>query len=209
METLMRRWQWATVLAVVLLSGCGYNTIQSADEQIKAAWSEVLNQYQRRADLVPNLVETVKGFAKQEKDVLTRVTEARARVGSIQATPGARQRPARLPAFQQAQGELDERAFAPARGRGELSAAQVRRQLPRPAGAARGHGEPHRGRAQPLHQGGPAVQRHRAPVPDQPHRDGVRLQAEGQLRGRERARDLQGRPRSISARSRSSAEGTE
>jgi LemA protein len=102
----MRRWQWATVLAVVLLSGCGYNTIQSADEQTKAAWSEVLNQYQRRADLVPNLVETVKAFAKQEMDVLTRVTEARARVGSIQATPELVDNPEAFQRFQQAQGEL-------------------------------------------------------------------------------------------------------
>jgi LemA protein len=70
-----------------LLSGCGYNTLQSTDENIKASWSEVLNQYQRRADLVPNLVNVVKGYAAHEKDVLTQVTEARARVGSIQATP--------------------------------------------------------------------------------------------------------------------------
>ena len=105
METLMRKWQWAAVLAL-LLSGCGYNTIQSADEQTKAAWSEVLNQYQRRADLVPNLVETVKAFAKQEMDVLTRVTEARARVGSIQATPELVDNPEAFQRFQQAQGEL-------------------------------------------------------------------------------------------------------
>jgi LemA protein len=70
-----------------LLSGCGYNTLQTTDENIKASWSEVLNQYQRRADLVPNLVNVVKGYAAHEKDVLTQVTEARARVGSIQATP--------------------------------------------------------------------------------------------------------------------------
>src|SRR6476646_8601733 len=106
METLMRRWHWATVLALVLLSGCGYNTIQSADEQTKASWSEVLNQYQRRADLVPNLVETVKAFAKQEMDVFTRVTEARARVGSIQATPELVNDPQAFQRFQQAQGEL-------------------------------------------------------------------------------------------------------
>jgi LemA protein len=92
--------------AMLLLSGCGYNTIQSADEQVKAAWSEVLNQYQRRADLVPNLVETVKGYAKQEMDVLTRVTEARARVGSIQATPELVDNPEAFAKFQQAQGEL-------------------------------------------------------------------------------------------------------
>jgi LemA protein len=69
------------------LSGCGYNRIQYTDEQIKANWAEVLNQYQRRADLVPNLVKVVKGYAEHEKEVLTRVTEARAKVGSIQATP--------------------------------------------------------------------------------------------------------------------------
>jgi LemA protein len=107
METFMlRTWTWAAVLALLLLSGCGYNTIQSADEQTKAAWSEVLNQYQRRADLVPNLVETVKAFAKQEMDVLTRVTEARARVGSIQATPELVDNPEAFQRFQQAQGEL-------------------------------------------------------------------------------------------------------
>jgi LemA protein len=72
---------------VMILSGCGYNTLQSGDENIKASWAEVLNQYQRRADLVPNLVNVVKGYAAHEKDVLTQVTEARARVGAMQATP--------------------------------------------------------------------------------------------------------------------------
>jgi LemA protein len=91
---------------VLLLSGCGYNTLQSTDEQIKAAWSEVLNQYQRRADLVPNLVETVKAFATQEREVLTQVTEARARVGSIQATPELVENPEAFARFQAAQGEL-------------------------------------------------------------------------------------------------------
>ena len=94
------------LIAVLMLSGCGYNTLQSGDEQIKAAWSEVLNQYQRRADLVPNLVATVQGFANQEKEVLTRVTEARARVGSIQATPELVDNPEAFARFQQAQGEL-------------------------------------------------------------------------------------------------------
>ena len=92
--------------ALLLLSGCGYNTLQSTDEQVKAAWSEVLNQYQRRADLVPNLVETVKAFAKQELEVFTRVTEARSRVGSIQATPELVNNPEAFARFQQAQGEL-------------------------------------------------------------------------------------------------------
>ena len=107
MKGLMQKWIRAVPLMLLLvLSGCGYNTIQSADEQTKAAWSEVLNQYQRRSDLVPNLVETVKAFAKQEMDVLTRVTEARARVGSIQATPELVDNPEAFQRFQQAQGEL-------------------------------------------------------------------------------------------------------
>ncbi len=75
------------VLILLSLSGCGYNTLTSNDEKVKAAWSEVVNQYQRRADLVPNLVNVVKGYAAHEKDVLTQVTDARAKVGSIRATP--------------------------------------------------------------------------------------------------------------------------
>lgn len=75
------------LLIMTVLSGCGYNTLQSSDEDIKATWAEVLNQYQRRADLVPNLVNVVKGYAAHEKDVLTEVTEARAKVGALQATP--------------------------------------------------------------------------------------------------------------------------
>jgi len=101
------RASWVAVTALVLLlSGCGYNTLQSADEQTKSACSEVLNQYQRRADLVPNLVETVKAFATQEREVFTRVTEARARVGSIQATPELIDNPEAFAKFQAAQGEL-------------------------------------------------------------------------------------------------------
>jgi len=79
--------QLIVLLIMTVLSGCGYNTLQSSDEDIKATWAEVLNQYQRRADLVPNLVNVVKGYAAHEKDVLTEVTEARAKVGSMQATP--------------------------------------------------------------------------------------------------------------------------
>jgi len=81
----------------LLLSGCGYNELQRRDEQVKAAWAEVLNQYQRRADLVQNLVNTVKGYAAQEQQVLRQVTEARARVGSIQATPELVDNPRRSP----------------------------------------------------------------------------------------------------------------
>ena len=99
---------WVIVLAAVALglSGCGYNNMQRGDEQIKGSWSEVLNQYQRRADLVPNLVNTVKGFAAQEQQVLIQVTEERARVGSIQATPELINDPAAFAKFQQAQAGL-------------------------------------------------------------------------------------------------------
>lgn len=92
--------------SVLFLSGCGYNSLQQQDEGIKASWSEVLNQYQRRADLVPNLVNTVKGYAQQEKDVLLGVTEARAKVGSINVTPDMVNDEAKLKQFSQAQGEL-------------------------------------------------------------------------------------------------------
>jgi LemA protein len=94
------------LLATLGLGGCGYNTMQAGDQQIKAAWAEVVNQYQRRADLVPNLVNTVKGFAQQEKDVLLGVTNARSKVGSIQATPELVNDPAALKKFSAAQGEL-------------------------------------------------------------------------------------------------------
>jgi len=92
--------------ASLALGGCGYNTIQTQDEAVKAAWSEVVNQYQRRADLIPNLVNTVKGFAAQEQAVLIGVTEARARATSIQVTPEMLNDPAALAQFQAAQGEL-------------------------------------------------------------------------------------------------------
>jgi LemA protein len=94
------------VVLLLLVSGCGYNTLQSQDEQVKAAWSEVVNQYQRRADLIPNLVATVKGFASQEQQVLLGVTNARAKVGSVQVTPETVNDPQALRQFSQAQGEL-------------------------------------------------------------------------------------------------------
>jgi LemA protein len=102
----MRILKVAMLGAVVLLSGCGYNTLQQQDEAVTAAWSEVLSQYQRRADLIPNLVETVKAFAEQEREVLLGVTEARARTGSIQLTPELLEDPAAMRQFQAAQGEL-------------------------------------------------------------------------------------------------------
>ena len=106
MQAILRRWvaiPASLALAALLLSGCGYNAIQQKDEAVKAGWSEVLNQYQRRADLVPNLVATVKGYAAHESQVLTDVTEARARVGQVQVNADD---PASLQQFQAAQGEL-------------------------------------------------------------------------------------------------------
>jgi LemA protein len=97
----------ALALAAVLgLPGCGYNDFQSLDEQVKAAWSEVLSQYQRRSDLIPNIVATVKGEASFEQDTLTKVIEARSKATSIQATPELVNDPAAFAKFQQAQGEL-------------------------------------------------------------------------------------------------------
>ena len=99
--------RWIAVLAAVLaLTGCGYNDFQRLDEQTKSAWSEVLNQYQRRADLVPNLVATVKGEANFEQETLTRVVEARAKATSVQVTPETLNDPQAFQRFQQAQGEL-------------------------------------------------------------------------------------------------------
>ncbi|MCC6756512.1 MAG: LemA family protein [Arenimonas sp.] len=102
----MRIRSFALVLLAGLLSGCGYNTIQQQDEEVKAQWSEVLNQYQRRADLVPNLVATVKGFAAQEERVLTEVTDARSRVGQMNINAEQAADPDTLKKFQAAQGEL-------------------------------------------------------------------------------------------------------
>ena len=93
-------------LAATLLSGCGYNQIQINDESVGAAWSEVLNQYKRRADLIPNLVSVVQGYASHEKEVLTRVTEARANVAGMKATPELINDPAAFARFQKAQSEL-------------------------------------------------------------------------------------------------------
>ena len=91
------------VVAAISISGCGYNAIQQKDEAVKAGWSEVLNQYKRRADLIPNLVNTVQGYAQQERQVLTEVTNARSKVGQIQVNADDADS---LKQFQQAQGEL-------------------------------------------------------------------------------------------------------
>ncbi|MEO5695024.1 MAG: LemA family protein [Usitatibacter sp.] len=103
----MRRILWVfPLLAALLLSGCGYNDFQTKDEQVKAGWAEVLNQYKRRADLIPNLVSTVQGYAAQERDVLIGVTNARARATSVQLPADALDNPEKVKKFQQAQGEL-------------------------------------------------------------------------------------------------------
>lgn len=99
------KWMLITFFATVL-SACGYNDFQSKDEGIKAAWSEVVNQYQRRADLIPNLVATVKGYASHERDTLEAVTRARAAATGLQVTPEVLNNPEALKKFQQVQGDL-------------------------------------------------------------------------------------------------------
>lgn len=94
------------VFSMLILSGCGYNTFQQLDEEAKASWSEVLNQYQRRADLIPNLVEVVKGYAEHEKEVFTEVTKARASIGGIKMTPEMLNDPEAMAKFQAAQGQM-------------------------------------------------------------------------------------------------------
>lgn len=104
----MKKWlRWSTMLMMAwMVSACGYNEFQSKDEAIKAAWSEVVNQYQRRADLIPNLVNTVKGYASHERETLEAVTKARAAATSFQITPEVLENPAAFQKFQQIQGEL-------------------------------------------------------------------------------------------------------
>ena len=104
----MRKLLWIvlTALTELTLSGCGYNEFQTKDEQVKAAWSEVLNQYKRRADLIPNLVATVQGYAQQEKDVFIGVTQARAKATAVNVSPEMVNDPGAMQKFQQAQSEL-------------------------------------------------------------------------------------------------------
>jgi LemA protein len=104
--TAMRLYQYCVIVAALLLSGCGINNIPSYDEAVKANWSQVENQYQRRADLVPNLVETVKGYAAQEKETLTAVVEARAKVGSMQVDQNVLNNPEAFRRFEAAQDQL-------------------------------------------------------------------------------------------------------
>ena len=193
--------KWLLILALPpSLTGCGYNDFQRLDEQTKSAWSEVLNQYQRRADLVPNLVATVKGEANFEQDTLTKVIEARAKATSIQVTPETLNNPRGLPEVPAGAGRALQRAVSRllvvSERYPDLKANQA---LPRPARAAGRHREPHHRGAQPLHPDGAGVQRAGAQLPDQPHGHGVRLPAQAQLHGAERGADLHAAARSTSA----------
>ena len=121
-----RRNQWVMPICVVVLlnvAGCGYNDIQALDEETKAAWSEVLNQYQRRADLIPNLVETVKGYASHERDTLESVTRARSQVAGVKATPELINDPEAFKKFQESQAQLSS-ALSAAGGGGSVSRSQ-------------------------------------------------------------------------------------
>ena len=149
------------LLAGVMLAGCGINTIPTLQEQAKAAWSQVLNQYQRRADLIPNLVETVKGYAAQESKVLTEVVEARAKATQVQIPPDILTNPEAFQKFQEAQSGLSGALEPPARDRRELPGPEVEPEFPGAPVATRRHREPHRHCAAGLHHRGQGLQ-HRA-----------------------------------------------
>ena len=166
------------------LSGCGYNDFQRLDEQVTASWAEVLSQYQRRADLIPNIVATVKGEANFEQETLTRVIEARARATAIQATPELVNDPDAFNKFQQAQGELSgalSRLLVVTENYPNLKANAAFQDL---RVAARGHREPHHRRAQQVHRRGAAVQHQGAQRADQLHGDDLRLQDQAELHRR-------------------------
>ena len=173
-------------VAAMLLSGCGYNTMQVQDEAVKSAWSEVVNQYQRRADLIPNLVNTVKGFAAQEQAVLIGVTEARAK--ATQVTVDADD-PQSLQQFQAAQGELSSalsRLMVVVERYPELKSDQNFRDLQAQLEGTENRITVARNR---YIQAVQDYQRHGAEVPGQPDGDGLRIQRQAELRGRERGGD--------------------
>ena len=171
---------FAAVIAAAGLSGCGYNDMARGDQSIKAAWSEVLNQYQRRSDLIPNLVNTVKGYAAQEQDTLTKVVEARAKAMGIQATPELVNDPVAFKNFIAAQGQL-QGALSRLLRWPKLPEPQERRPVPRPDGAAGRHRESaSRWRATATSRRS-RLQQLGGVVPEQPDRDGVRLQGKPQF----------------------------
>ena len=152
---------WTPVLVLfllALLTGCGINTIPTLEEEVNAGWAQVQNQYQRRADLIPNLVETVKGYAQQERDVLIAVTEARAKVAQMQLPPDILTNQEAFRQFEQNQAAAHGGARpAPGGGRA-ISRAALQPELSRSAVAARRNREPHLGGAARLHSGGTALQ---------------------------------------------------
>ncbi len=187
----MRRlWTVLAALATLSLTNCGYNAIQTNDEQVKSSWSEVLNQYQRRADLVPNLVNSVKGFAQQEKDVLLGVTNARAKVGSIQATPELINDPGAFAKFQAAQGELTSalsKLLVVTENYPQLKSDALFRDLMAQLEGTENRITVARNRYIKTVQDYNVTIRI---VSDQPDGDGVRIQTEGELRRRERKGNL-------------------
>ena len=186
----MRKSVWALGFLAILLSGCGYNNIQVQDEQVKAAWSEVLNQYQRRADLIPNLVNTVKGYAAQEQQVLLGVTEARAKVGSIQATPELVNDPDAFKKFQDAQGQLTSalsRLLVVTENYPQLKSDQNFRDLQAQLEGTENRITVARNRYIKAVEG---YNRHDPLPPHESDGHDVRLQTEAQFHGRERGGDL-------------------
>ena len=177
------------LVAALMLGGCGYNTLQTQDEATTAAWSEVVNQYQRRADLIPNLVNTVKGFAAQEEKVLVGVTEARARATSIQLTPELLNDPEALKKYQAAQGGLSaalKSLLMVTENYPQLKSDQNFRDL-----QAQLEGTENRiAVARNRYIATVGLQRNGTPVPLEPHRDGLRHEGQAELHRRERGRDL-------------------
>ena len=160
------------------------------DEQVTAAWAEVLSQYQRRSDLIPNIVATVKGEANFEQETLTKVIEARAKATAIQATPALVNDPGGVRQVPAGAGRAERRAQPPARRHRELSEPEGEPGVPGPARPARGHREPHHRRAQQVHRRGPAVQHQGAQRADQLHGDDLRLQDQAELHRHQRGADL-------------------
>ena len=185
---LLNRLRALAVLALIAVSvsACGYNVIPTKQEAANAAWAEVQNQYQRRADLVPNLVATVQGFAKQEKDVFVQVTEARAKATSIHLDANDLTDPAKVKAAAGCAKRAVGRPRATARGQRKLSGAQIERELPRAAIPARGDGKPDRRRPARLHRLGAGLQHDAADLPKRAlGADGVPLdQAAGSVHRR-------------------------
>ncbi len=156
------RWLACVAVLTCCVSGCGYSSLTRQDEEVKAAWSEVLNQYQRRADLIPNLVKAVQGYANQEQQVLIGVTAERAKAASsVQLTPELLNNPDAFARFQAVQAQLGASLKRPDRGGRGLPGPEVEREFPRPAGAARGHGKSHHGGAAEVHRGRAGVQHDR------------------------------------------------